>query len=67
MGATPARDATDWWLMLRPAGWAVGYVFVQYPRASVTVDAAPVFAVPLSGQRFEMGFSATAMLEVTMW
>ncbi len=67
MGATPARNATDWWLFLRPAGWAVGYVFAQYPRASVTVDAAPVFAVPLSGQRFEMGFSATVMLEATMW
>jgi hypothetical protein len=67
VGAMAARDVTTWWLMLRPAGWAVGYVFAKYPRASVTVDAAPVFAVPLSGQRFELGFSATVMLEVTMW
>ena len=67
MGPRAGKSDTLWALYLRPAGWAVSYVFARRPEVSVTLDAAPVFAVPLSGQAFSLGFSAWISLEMSAW
>lgn len=66
-GPMRGRNLTDYWLYLRPAGWSVGYLFARYPRLSVTLDVAPIFAIPLGAQRFEMSFSTFVAFEGSMW
>lgn len=67
MGPRAGKTDTLWSLYLRPAGWSVGYTFARNPQLIVTFDAAPVFAVPLSGQAFSLGFSSFVSLEMNAW
>lgn len=67
MGPMRGRNLTDDWVYLRPAGWSVGYLFARYPRLSVTLDVAPIFAIPLGAQSFEMSFSTFVAFEGSMW
>jgi hypothetical protein len=66
-GALLSHPVSEWSLFFRPAGMSIGVVLAREPLLSIDLNVAPWIEVPLSGQQWTMGMSASALLSAAAW